>query len=82
MVVEQPSGKQGLGRLLDPLVNQGGNFLAQVRSVIEPGQLETLQRGTRSRLQIIEWRRESRNGHGQSSNLKAGPKGPATEITY
>jgi hypothetical protein len=38
-----------------------------------------LQRSARSRLQIIERRSESRNGHGQSSNLRAGPKGPASE---
>jgi hypothetical protein len=39
-----------------------------------------LQRGSRSRLEIVERRSESRYGHGQSSNLRAGPKVPATEI--
>jgi hypothetical protein len=79
MVVEHPSGEHGLRRLLNPLIDQGGNFLSQIRGVIEPCQLKTLQRGARCRLQIVERRSESRNCHGQSSNLWAGPKGPASE---
>jgi hypothetical protein len=79
VVIEHPSGEHGFRRLLNPLVDQGGNFLPQVGSVIEARQLKTLQRGARSRLEIVERRSESRYGHGQSSNLRAGPKGPATE---
>jgi hypothetical protein len=79
MVIEHPSGEHRLRRLLNPLIDQGGNFLSQIRGVMEPCQLKTLQRGARSRLQIVERRSESRNGHGQSSNLRAGPKGPASE---
>lgn len=79
VVVEHPAGEHGFGGLLDPLVDQGGNFLAQVRSVVEPRQLKTLQRGAGSRLEIVERRSKTRDGHGQSSNLRAGPKGPATE---
>ena len=74
MVIEHPSGEQGFGRFLDPLIHQGGNFLPQVRGVVEMNQFITLQRCARSRLQIIERRSESRYGHGQSSNLRAGPK--------
>jgi hypothetical protein len=80
MVIEHPSREHRFGRLLDPLVHQGGNFLAQIRRVVEPRQLKALQRGARGRLQIVERRRESRYGHGQSSNLRAGPKGPASGI--
>jgi hypothetical protein len=38
-----------------------------------------LQRAAGSRLEIVERRSEARDGHGQSSDLRAGPKGPATE---
>jgi len=81
MVIEHPSGEHRFGRLLDPLVHQGGNFLAQIRGVVEACQLKTLQRGARSGLQIVERRSESRNGHGQSSHLRAGPKEPIPYIT-
>ena len=79
MVIEHPSGEHRFRRLLNPLIDQDSNFLSQIRGVIEPRQLKTLQRSARSRLQIIERRSESRNCHGQSSNLRAGPKGPASE---
>lgn len=48
MMIEHPTGEHGFGRLLDPLVHQGGNFLAQIRGVVEACQLKTLQRGARS----------------------------------
>ena len=48
MMIEHPTGEHGFGRLLDPLVDQGGNFLAQIRGVVEACQLKTLQRGARS----------------------------------
>ena len=79
MMIEHPSGEHGLCGLLDPLVDQSGNFLPQIGGVIEPGEFKTLQRSARSRLQIVERRSETRYGHGQSSNLRAGPKGPANE---
>jgi hypothetical protein len=80
MVIEHPAREHGFGRLLDPLIDQGGNFMPQIGSMVEPCQLEALQRGARSRLQIVERRSESRNGHGQSSDLRAGPNGPAAAI--
>jgi hypothetical protein len=80
MVIEHPSGEHRFGRLLDPLVDQGGNFLAQICGMVEPCQLKTLQRGARSRLKIVERRSESRYGHGQGSDLRAGPKGPDRRI--
>jgi hypothetical protein len=79
VVIQQPSSEHGLGRLLDPLVDQDGNFLPQVGSVVEARQLKTLQRGARSRLEIVERRGKPRYGHGQSSDLRTGPNGPATE---
>lgn len=80
MVIEHPSGEHGFRRLLNPLIDQGGYFLPQIRGVIEPRQLKTLQRSARSRLEIIERRSESRYGHGQSSNSRSGPEGPASKI--
>jgi hypothetical protein len=70
MVIEHPAGEHGFGGLLDPLIDQGGNFLPQVRSMVEAREFKALQRGARSRLQIVEGRGESSYGHGQSSNLK------------
>jgi hypothetical protein len=78
MVVEHPSGEHCLRRFLNPLINQSGDFSPQIRSVVEARQLKTLQGSARGRLQIVERRTESRNGHGQSSNLRAGPKGPSS----
>jgi hypothetical protein len=80
MVIEHPSGEDGFGRLLDPLIDQSSNFLTQIGRVIEPRQFKTLQRGARSRLQIIERRGKPRNGHDQSSDLWAGPKGPPVKL--
>jgi len=81
VVIEHPPSEQCFGSLLNPLVDQYSNFLAQVRSVVEPCELKTLQRGARSRLQIVERRSKPRDGPGQSSNLRAGPKGPASKNT-
>ena len=78
MVVEHPSGQHCLRRFLNPLINQRGDFSPQIRGVVEARQLKTLQGSARGRLQIVERRTESRNGHGQSSNLRAGPKGPTS----
>ena len=72
VVVEHPSGEQGFGGFLDPLVDQRGDFLTQVGGVIEPSEFKTLQRGARGRLQIIERRSKPRDSHGQSSDLRAG----------
>lgn len=79
VVIEHPAGEHGFGGFLDPLVDQGSDFLAQVCSVVEPRQLKTLQRGAGSGLEIVQGRSKARDGHGQSSDLRAGPKGPATE---
>ena len=77
VVIEHPAGEERFGRFLDPLVDQRGDFLTKVRGVIEPRELKALQRGARSGLQVIERRREPSHGHGQSSCLWLGPKGPA-----
>jgi hypothetical protein len=78
MVIEHPSSEHGRRRFLDPLIDQCSNFPSEICGVIQARQLKTLQRGARSRLQVIEWRSEARNGHGQRSNLEDGPKGPGT----
>ena len=69
VVIEHPTRKQRLGGFLDPLVDQNGDFFSQIRSVREPSQFVTLQRGTRRRLEIVERRSESSDGHGRCSNL-------------
>ena len=43
MVIEHPSREHRFGGVLDPLIDQRGNFLAQICSVIESCQLKTLQ---------------------------------------
>ena len=70
MVIEHPAGEHGFGGLLNPLIDQSGDFLPQVCSVVEAREFKALQRGARSRLQIVERRGESSQGHGQSSNLE------------
>ena len=80
-MIEHPSGQHGFGSLLNPLIDECGYFLTQIRGVIEARQLVTLQRGARCRPEIIERRSKPRGGHGQSSNLKARPMGLATGIT-
>jgi hypothetical protein len=45
MVIQHPPGQQGFGRLLNPLIDQNSDFTAQVRSVIQPRELKTLQGG-------------------------------------
>jgi hypothetical protein len=82
MVIQHPSSEHRFGRFLYPLIDQGTNFLPQIRRVIEPGELKTLQRGARSRLQIVERRSESRYGHGQSSILRTRPKEQATKSVH
>lgn len=69
VMIEHPAGQQRLGGLLDPLVDQGGDFVAEIGRVIEAREFKALQGGARSGLQIIERRSESRYGHGRSSNL-------------
>ena len=56
VVVEHPSGEQGFGGFLDPLVDEDGNFLAQVGGMVEPREFKALQGGARGRLQIVEGR--------------------------
>lgn len=70
VVIEHPAGEQRFGRLLDPLIDQNGNFLAQVGGMVEAREFKTLQGRARRGLQVIEGRSEARNGHGQSSDLK------------
>lgn len=64
VMVEHPAGQHGFGAFLDPLVDQGGNFGPKVGRVVQTSELKTLQRGARGGLQVVERRRESRDGHG------------------
>lgn len=70
VMVEQPSRQDGLGRLLDPLVNQNADLVAQIGSVVQTSEFKTLQRSARSRLEIVGGRRKTGNGHGQSSQYQ------------
>jgi hypothetical protein len=78
VVIEHPAGEHGRRRLLYPLIDEGGNFPPEICRVVQPRKLKTLQRSARSSLQVIEWRSETRNGHGQSSDLGVGPIRPGT----
>lgn len=79
-MIQHPASDDCFGGFLDPLIDQRGDLLPQICSVVEPCEFKTLQGGARRGLEIVEGWSESRDGHGQSSNLKAGPKGPATEM--
>jgi hypothetical protein len=80
VMIEHPAGEHGFGGFLDPLVDQRGDFLAEICGVVEPRQFVALQRGARSRLQIVKRGRETGNRHGQTPIWGLGPKGPAVEI--
>lgn len=41
-MIEQIAGERRFGRFLDPLVDQSGDFAAEIRGVIQSGELETL----------------------------------------
>ena len=62
-VLHQPS-RQHRGRiLLDPLIDQRGDLLAQIRSVAKPRKLVALQTVARSREQELPRRGNSAAGH-------------------
>ena len=62
-ILHQPSRQHGGRILLDPLIDQRGDLLAQIRSVAEPRQFVTLQAVTRSGQQKLPRRRNSAAGH-------------------
>ena len=53
-LIEHPASEHGLGRLLDPLVDQGADFAAQIRGMIEAAELETLQGCGRCLSQVLQ----------------------------
>jgi hypothetical protein len=77
VVIQDPAREHGFAGFLDPLVDQGGDFVSQICSVIQTRKLKTLKGCARSCLQVVEGRCETGCGHGQGSDLRAGPKGPA-----
>ena len=68
MVIKHPAGQHGFGGFLDPLVDESGDFISQIGSVVEASQLKTLQGSARSGLQVVKGRCESRDGHGLGSS--------------
>lgn len=46
VMLQHPARQHGFGCFLHPLVDQSRDFMAQIGSVIQTRQLETLQRGT------------------------------------
>jgi hypothetical protein len=77
VVIQDPAREHSFAGLLNPLVDQRGDFVSQIGSVIQARQLKTLKGCARSCLQVVEGRSETGCGHGQGSDLRAGPKGPA-----
>lgn len=63
VIIEHPAGEHGFRSFLNPLVDERGDFVSQVRGVIEAGEFKALQGGARRCLQVIEGRSESGNGH-------------------
>ena len=62
-VIQHPASQQGFGRLLDPLIDQGADFAAQICRMVQARQLETLQRCGRCLSQILKRRNDSAYGH-------------------
>jgi hypothetical protein len=46
VVVEHPSSQHCFGGFFEPLINQNGNFSAEICRVVQSGKLETLQRSS------------------------------------
>jgi hypothetical protein len=67
VVIEHPAGEHGLRGFLDPLIDEGGDFLAKVRRMIEARELKTLQGRARGGLQVVKGWRQASHSHGQSS---------------
>ena len=68
VVIEHPAGQHGLGGLLDPLVDERGDFVAQIGSVIQTSEFKALQGRSRCCLQVVKRRSELRRSHGRGSN--------------
>ena len=63
VMLQHPTRQHGFGCFLNPLVHQNRDFTAQIGGVIQPSQLKTLQRGTRSRAQVVDWRTNAGHCH-------------------
>lgn len=57
-ILKEPAREQRLSGLLEPLIHERGDFVAQVRGVIQPGQFEALEGGCRSLPEIVPRRVE------------------------
>ena len=55
VMLQHPARQHGFACVLNPLVDQNRDFTAQIGGVIQTCQLKTLQRGTRSRVQVVDW---------------------------
>jgi len=67
-MIEHPAGQHRFGTLLDPLVDECGDFVTEVGGVVEPGKFKALQGRAGRGLQVVQRRCESRHGHGLGSN--------------
>jgi hypothetical protein len=65
-LLEKPAGKHGGGVFLQPLVNQCGNFLAEIRGVSQTRKLKTLEGVARSREKELPRRLSRAAGHSAS----------------
>ena len=67
-MVEHPAGEHGFRCFLDPLIDEGGDFVSEIGGVVESSQFKTLQGRSGCGLQIVERWRESRHCHDLGSN--------------
>ena len=66
VMFEHPARQHRFRCFLEPLIDQYSDFTAQVRGMVEAGELETLQGRSRSRMQIVDGGHDARYSHGQT----------------
>jgi len=62
-IFTKPARQEGLGSFFNPLLEQCGDFLAQIGGVIQTGELEAFERRVRCFVQIIPRRHDTAGGH-------------------
>ena len=62
----KPARQEGLGSFFNPLLEQCGDFFAQIGGVIQTGKFEAFERRVRCFVQIIPRRNDAAGGHGAS----------------
>src|ERR1700687_404478 len=66
MMFEHPPSQHRFGCLFKPLIDQYGDFTAQVGSMIKPSEFKTLKGRIRSATKIVDGWNDARYRHGQT----------------